>query len=341
MKSLLEGTALCREKQDLSESLIALIIDELFDDAIAIDAKADFLRAHIDKGETAGELAAFVRMLLPRAVDPGFSGTWNGRALLDCCGTGGGGLPIFNVSTGIVFILAALGVPVVKHGNRGLTKKSGSADVLETLGIRIDLTPEQIRRSLDEIGAAFFFAPRYHPSFAHIAPVRKLLGAEGRRTIFNGLGPILNPARPDAQIIGVFQQNQLALYDDALSALGRKRHVIIWGRDMTQNRAIGEVSVTGPNQFQGNVALEATAITPVSGDLHELEVTSAKESAAKIVAILDGSDTGLGRALLAANATVALATQGGAASLPEAFSLVNEAIDSRRALQKLRAWQEV
>jgi anthranilate phosphoribosyltransferase len=229
---------------------------------------------------------------------------------------------------------------VDKHGNRGLTKKSGSADVLETLGIRIDLTPEQTRHSLDRIGAAFFFAPHYHPSFAHIAPVRKFLGAEGRRTIFNSLGPILNPARPDAQIIGVFDQAHLALYDGALSALGRKRHVIIWGRDVAQDRAIGEASVTGPNQFQGSVSLDSAAITPVAGDLRELNVSSAEESAARIVAILDGTDTGLGRSLLVANAAVALATQGGASSLAEAIALVDEVIDSGNALKRLRLWQE-
>lgn len=339
MKALLEAAAQCRTGQPLPDALIALVTGELLAADVALEPKADFLRAFTDKGETATELAAFVRAFLPHAVDPGFAGTWDGKALLDCCGPGGGGLPLFNVSTATVFVLAALGVPVVKHGNRGVTKKSGSADVLQALGIRIDLPPEQARRCLAEVGAVFFFAPHYHPAFAQVAPVRQLLAIEGRRTLFNLLGPILNPAQPAAQLVGVFYPEQLALYDETLRALGRQRHEIVLGRDAVMNRAIGEVSVTGPNEFRGNVDLAAWKIPTVTGDLHALEVSSAEESAARIIGLLNGEERGLGRTLLEANAAVALGVQGSATTWDEAIARVREAIDSGRARDVIKRWQ--
>ena len=184
-------------------------------------------------------------MLLPRAVAPPVRGSWQDKPLLDCCGTGGGGLNLLNVSTGIVFILAAMGVPVVKHGNRGLTKKSGSADVLEALGIRIDLPPEKMESCLEEVGAAFLFAPAYHTSFSVLAPIRKRLGTEGQRTVFNLLGPLLNPARPDARLVGVFLQAHGELYQATLRHMGCPRFTVVCGEDSKTGTAIGEASARG------------------------------------------------------------------------------------------------
>ena len=130
-----------------------------------------------------------------------------GKPLLDVCGTGGDKLNLFNVSTTSVFLLAAAGVAVVKHGNRGITSKSGGADALEALGIRIDLPADEFGHCVEEVGAGFLFAPLYHPAFKAVVPVRKLLAERGQRTIFNILGPLLNPARPDYQLIGVFDEN--------------------------------------------------------------------------------------------------------------------------------------
>lgn len=338
MKALAEGVALCRGAIELPPALITEIVGELISPIASDESKADFLRALTDKGETAAELAAFARELLPLARPLGISGNWNGAALLDCCGTGGGGVPLFNVSTGIVFILAALGVPVVKHGNRGVTKTSGSADVLVALGIKVEMNAEQSRQCLESVGCVFLFAPLFHPAFAQVAAVRKQLGAEGRRTIFNLLGPVLNPARPDAQISGVFRPEQLELYDATLRELGRKRHAVVLGRDAASGRAIGEVSVTGTNEFMGNVEMDSWTLPIRRGDLSLLEVATARQSAERIVSILDGSDTGLGRDLLAANAAIALCVQGGAANLSEASLKVDEAIDSGRALEVLRRW---
>lgn len=340
MKALAEGVVLCRGAIELPPALIASLVAELLDPQVSHDSKAEFLRAFTDKGETAPELAAFAQELLPLARPLDFSGDWNGAALLDCCGTGGGGLPLFNVSTGMVFVLAALGVPVVKHGNRGVTKKSGSADVLEALGIRVDVTPDQARRCLEEVGAVFFYAPLYHPAFATIAPVRKQLGVEGRRTVFNLLGPVLNPARPAAQISGVFRPEQLELYDETLRFLGRKRHAVVLGRDAATGRSIGEVSITGTNEFRGNVDMDSWTLPVLRGDLTQLEVATAEESAARILDILEGRDTGLGRELLGANAGIALCVQGHAQTLDEAMSKVRYALNSGRAAEKVKQWRE-
>ena len=164
--------------------------------------EADFLLALAEKGETPAEVAAFAAGISSLAVDPGVS-DWADRAI-DVCGTGGDGSGTFNISTAVSFIVAAAGVPVFKHGNRSITSKCGSADLLEALGIRLDATAEQVRASLEAVSFCFFFAPAYHPAFKEIMPVRKALATEGKRTIFNLLGPLINPGKPAHQLLGVF-----------------------------------------------------------------------------------------------------------------------------------------
>jgi anthranilate phosphoribosyltransferase len=305
--------------------------------------KAAFLRALADKRETAGEIHALAEALLPHAVSPGFTGSWHGESIFDCAGTGGGGLPLINISTGIIFILAALGVPVVKHGNRGVTKQSGSADVLMELGIGIDVTPAQLRATMERVGAAFIFAPHYHPLFARLAPVRQLLAKEGRRTVFNLLGPVLNPARPEAQMVGVFESRHLALYGEALKKAGRQRWLVVRGMDTRSNRAIGELSVTGTNAFASGL-LEGEdptqwTVAQSAGELETLHVKSAAEGATRLVAILEGREKGLGRALILANAAAGLCVQGKIRSYHDAFMRCEEALDRGDALKKLHEWQ--
>ncbi len=176
-----QGTALERVQV---ESATALILDESVD----AGAKADFLKALAAKGESPGEIAAFVDAFLAHAVDPGVLPDQVTGPMLDVCGTGGDKLDLFNVSTTSIFVLAAGGACVVKHGNRGITSKSGGADVLEALGVRIDLPPDECAETIRRHGVGFMFAPIYHPAFKAVVPVRKQLAAEGVRTIFNILG---------------------------------------------------------------------------------------------------------------------------------------------------------
>ena len=344
---VLRDLTLLIPNRSLTTEEIGQAAGELLDASVSGENKASFLRAWAQRGETAAELAACAEAFLPQAADPGVSGTWKGRALLDCCGTGGGGLNLLNVSTGLMFILSALGIPVMKHGNRGITKKSGSADVLEALGIKIDLAPEQIANCLGEVGCAFLFAPAYHPAFATIKPVRHVLAAEGQRTIFNLLGPLLNPARPNARLVGVFKPEHVVLYTKALEQMNCTMFSVACGEDASSGRMLGEVSANGATLLGGTLRHEKgepferlERKTSSSQQVETLFVQNAEESARRLLAILSREEQGLGREILLVNAAVAAWTHGTASSLEEGLAQSTEALDSGRALERLKRWQE-
>ena len=326
----------------LSSEEIDLVATALVDASVADEEKAIFLRGWAQRGETPSELAACAEAFLPHAVDPGVRGTWQDRPLLDCCGTGGGGLNLINNSTGLMFVLAAMGIPVVKHGNRGMTKKSGSADVLEALGIKIDSPPARVTNCLDEVGCAFLFAPAYHPAFAAVAGARRILGAQGQRSIFNLLGPLLNPARPDARLVGVFQQKHVALYSEALQTMGCPRFAVACGMDAESARMIGEVSANGMTHLRGTIYdacgdIDWRQSEPVS--LESLLVAGAAESAGRLIAILRGEERGYARETLLVNAAMAACIYGLDSSLQKGLSRSQEQIDSGRAYACLQRWQ--
>lgn len=341
MSSLAELTQMCREGGVMGSAEAEAALRGLLDEGETAAGKLDFLRALTEKGETAGELAAWVRAILPRAEDPGLAGHWKGERLLDCCGTGGGGLNLFNVSTGMMFVVAACGVPVVKHGNRGITKKSGSADVLAALGLPIATEPDQLRRQLEVNGLTFVAAPHFHPVFKRLAPLRQQLAAEGRRTVFNLLGPLLNPCRPAAQMIGVFQPGHVGLFSDALEALGRERHGVVYGEG-PDGRAIGEAGIFRRNQVRWRLEgpprdYEETFRGAVPG-LDGLMVESAAESADVLERLLGGEEIGCGQGLLIHNAALALRIHG-RGDFREAEQEAEEALISGRAYAKLKAWR--
>ncbi len=328
--------------RSLTAEEIRAAAQELLSTTVADEPKADFLRAWATRGETAEELATLAETFLPLAQNPGVRGTWNGKPLLDCCGTGGGGLNLVNFSTCLMFVLAAIGIPVVKHGNRGVTKRSGSADVLEALGIRIDLPPGEVPRCLYEIGCAFFFAPGYHTSFAAVASVRRTLAAQGQRTVFNLLGPLLNPARPDARLVGVFKTAHLDLYQHALEKMKCPHFTVAYGEDAHSGKPIGEVSAQGITHFRSSLPDLKTlsAELPVLQALETLHVADASDSARRIEALLSGKEKGFALRTLALNAAVAAWTHGVAANMNEGLQLGLDAINSGRALDVLRRWQK-
>jgi len=349
MASVLTELTFALPGRFLTTEEIRAAAGDLLEASVPEADKAAFLRAWAQRGETAAELAACAEAFLPQALDPGVRGSWNGRPLLDCCGTGGGGLNLLNISTGLMFILGALGIPVVKHGNRGITKKSGSADVLEALGIKIDLAPEEVPRCLDQVGCAFLFAPAYHTTFAAIAPVRRSLAAQGQRTVFNLIGPLLNPARPDARLVGVFKTEHVPLYEKALELMGCPRFTVACGEDEGSRQMIGEASAHGTTLFGGTLRLPdgspLTRLTriphpPLLEKLDSLLVRNADESASRLATILSGEDQGLDRETLVLNAAVASWTHGTASSLEEGLAQSAEALDSGKALETLKAWQE-
>jgi anthranilate phosphoribosyltransferase len=334
----------------LTPDEIGEVARELLDVSVADKTKSEFLRAWAQRGETASELAGCAEAFLPQARDPGVRGSWRGKPLLDCCGTGGGGLNLLNISTGLMFILGAMGIPVVKHGNRGITKRSGSADVLEAMGLRIDLPPERVAECLEKVGCAFLFAPFYHTSFAAIVPVRKALAAEGQRTVFNLLGPLLNPARPEARLVGVFKAEHVPLYQNALEQMRCPRFTIACGEDGESRQMIGEVSAQGTTLLGGTLRLpDGSPFTnldqapqpSITEKIDSLLVRNADESAARLETILSGEEQVLERATLLINAAVASWTQGAAGSLEEGLAQATEALDSGRALAVLKRWQEL
>jgi anthranilate phosphoribosyltransferase len=219
-----------QRREHLSGDQVGSAVGELISDTVSAESKADFLTALADKGETTEEIAAFARTLRDLSVQPSLDAETRSREILDVCGTGGDRLNTFNISTTAAIICAAAGVTVAKHGNRAITSQAGSADVLEALGIRIDLTPEEAVRSLREHHFAFFFAPKYHPAFKNIGPARKLCAERGQRTIFNFLGPLLNPARPSAQLIGVPRPQLCEPMARVLQSLGVRRGLVVSGQ---------------------------------------------------------------------------------------------------------------
>ncbi len=333
----------------LTGAEISLVATALLDPVVDNQLKSDFLRAWAQRTETAQELVACVEAFLPYALDPGVRGSWRGKPLMDCCGTGGGGLNMVNISTGLMFVLSAIGIPVVKHGNRGITKRSGSADVLEAMGIRIDLPPSEVTHCLEEVGCAFLFAPAYHTTFATVAPVRKALAAEGQRTIFNLIAPLLNPARPDTRLVGVFKPEHVALYQSALDHMHCPHFTVACGEDEGSGLKIGEVSAQGRTTFGSTLRLANGAPLaellqkpepPIHEKLDSLLVRNADESASRLETILSGEEQELERETLIINAAIASWTHGTAASLEEGVSQATEALDSGRALDQLRRWQK-
>ncbi len=349
MTSLHSATRALRQDATLALDVIPECVRELLDEGIAEPEKKAFLEALVDKGETPEEAAAFVEAILPHALQPAFTGTWEGKPILDCCGPGGGGLSILNVSTALVFVVAACGVPVVKHGNRGVTKKSGSYDVLEALGVKTAMEPAELQDCLGEVGASFVFAQKYHPAFKAIGPVRAALAKEGKRTIFNLLGPLLNPVRPAAQLMGVFQTAQLDFFSQALEQTGVQHALLVHGLagHGETARPLGEASPYGANTWRA----QGLASTPpehllsmdlpvdVGELLREWAIEDAAHSAQRIEAVLEGREHGPTRELVLANAAAALLVAQAASDWPTAQEQVREALDSGAAKDVLRRWR--
>lgn len=212
------------------------------------DVKAAFLTALADKGETPAEVAAFARVFRNKAVNPGVE-AWASRAI-DIVGTGGDHAGGFNISSLVVLTLASAGVTVMKHGNRGVTSKCGSADLLAALGVNLEAPPEKLRQALDQLGFVFFFAPAYHPAFKHIAPVRKALASQGRRSVFNILGPLINPGRPAHVLLGVFSPVWVPKLAAALDSLGAAAGLAAHGI-IDPERGIDELTTATRNRVRG------------------------------------------------------------------------------------------
>ncbi len=336
-------TSIVAAGQDLTAQEAESAAQALLDPTQSDDARAAFLCALSAKGEKAGEIEAFARVFLNHAVDPGLSPEELPGPMLDIVGTGGDRLDLFNVSTTAMFVLAGGGVCVVKHGNRAITSKSGGADVLEALGVRIDLPPDRMAEGVRQTGLGFLFAPLYHPAFKMVGGVRKQLATEGVRTIFNLLGPLLNPARPPMQLIGVAESWLGPVFAEQMRRLGRKRAWVVHGKT-ADDRGMDEVSLIGPTetwQWDGNSIQEATlypANFELDGcDLAELRGADAATNAAITRGILDGTLRDGRRRMVAYNAAAGFVAAGVCPDIPSGLARARESIDSGAAMAKLKA----
>ena len=342
MKTLVDKL---RAGVDLSSGDIAVAVTLLLSDQVEDEAKAEFLTALHAKGESAEEIAGFVELLMERAVDPGLDPAEFAGPMLDVCGTGGDGLDFFNVSTTIMFVLAAGGATVVKHGNRSVTSRSGSADVIEQLGIPLEMTPEDLQECLKRHGLGFLFARQYHPAFRALAQMREHLARQNTRTIFNLLGPLLNPARPSRQLIGVFAPRLTTIFAEVLRRLGREKAWIVHGL-AEEARGMDDISICGPTTV---AELDEGKVTSAVVDtqwlgmkrcaLEELRGGSAPENAVTLEGILSGEIKGAKRDMTIANAAGGFVVAGLAGDLKAGIALAHEQLESGRALEKLRALQ--
>jgi anthranilate phosphoribosyltransferase len=248
MSQLAELTGKVAAGRELSPADVEVAAGALASVEVAEEAKVAFLSGLAGKGETAGEVAAFATAFRSRAVNPGVE-KWAANAI-DVVGTGGDHAGGFNISSLVVLVLASSGVTVMKHGNRGITSKCGSADLLSALGVNLEAPPEKLRQALDQLGFVFFFAPAYHPTFKHIAPVRKILAARGQRTVFNILGPLINPGRPAHVLLGSFSAAWVPKLADALHALGAQAGVAAHGV-IAADRGIDELTTATLNRVRG------------------------------------------------------------------------------------------
>lgn len=282
------------------------------------------------RGETAEELAAFARVMRSRAVH-----VESPDGAVDLCGTGADGSGTFNISTLAALVVAGAGVPVAKHGNRAVTSRSGSADLIEALGMPLDPGPDAVAASIRERCFGFIFAPSYHPAMKHAMPIRRELPI---RTVFNLLGPISSPARVRRQLLGVAEERLLSLMAGALSRLDVERALVVHGGD-----GLDELSLAGPNRA---LLVEGREIRELWIDAAELGLGRAPASAlaggdaqlnSAIALSVLGGEPGPARDVVLLNAGAALFVAGRAADLPEGIALAAESIDSGRGAEVVTA----
>lgn len=344
MSVLAELTDRLSNKLELSSPEVEAAAGALAEAEVGDAEKAAFLRALSDKGETAAEMAAFATAFRARALDPGVADVAS-RAI-DVVGTGGDHTGAFNISSLVVLTLSCAGVPVMKHGNRGITSKCGSADLLAGLGYRIDAPADKLRSALDQLGYVFFFAPAFHPAFKHIAPARKLLAAEGRRSVFNVLGPLINPGRPAHVLLGVFSEAWTPLMADVLHRLGAAGGLAAHGR-IDAKLGVDELTSATDTRVRGfgrHHDLD-TVWTPESlgvrrADFSELAGGDLAHNLAIVEALLAGRGPDGLADTVALNAAVSLWICGRAATPSEAFGHARELLLGGAVKAKIAATRE-
>ncbi|MGB7264015.1 MAG: anthranilate phosphoribosyltransferase [Terracidiphilus sp.] len=339
LKELLRGLA--EDGASLTREQAAGVLEEILAGSVPEVEVAALLAVLATRGEQAPELAGFVDVMRRHATPLPFTDAER-EQLVDCVGTGGGGPQTFNISCGAALVAAAAGAKVAKHGNRAVTSRCGAADVLEALGVPIELSPEQAVACLRETGFVFLFAPLYHPAMKALGPLRRALGF---RTIFNLVGPLTNPAHARTQVVGVLAPSRVLLVGRALAALGAKRAFVVHGTD-----GIDELTTTGESVVArieesetGEPVLKAARVTPEMAGLPRTTLDQfvggdVETNKALLYDVLTGV-TGARRDIVLLNAAATLVAAGLAGDLKQGVQMGAEAIDSGQGaatLEKLR-----
>ncbi len=318
--------------EHLTEEEAGLAMDAIMDGEATPAQIGAVLAAMAVRGETEDEVVGFARAMRARAVP------LTSRGAVDTCGTGGDGASTFNISTVASFVVAGCGIPVAKHGNRSASGTCGSADVLEALGVRIDAPLPLVQKCLDEVGWTFLFAPKFHASTRHAVGPRKELGV---RTAFNVLGPLTNPARPEAQVVGVPRPELTAFVARCLQRLGTKRAWVVHGNGLDELTLAAPTSVVA---IHGE-ALRSFTVTPEDADLPSAPLNAVRggdprANAALTRAILSG-EKGAPRDIVVLNAAAALVVASRARDLREGARLAAAVLDDGRAARVLERVKEV
>ncbi|MDN5344021.1 MAG: anthranilate phosphoribosyltransferase [Clostridia bacterium] len=317
--------------QDLSEAEAEQAMDIIMSGQATPAQIGAFLIALRLKGETVAEITGLARSMRRQAA----ALTTHHQVFVDTCGTGGDGSQTFNISTTAAFVIAGAGVAVAKHGNRSVSSRCGSADMLEALGVRVDLPPVALARCLDEVGMAFLFAPVFHGAMKHAAGPRREIGT---RTVFNLLGPLTNPAGAPCQLVGVYEPSLTETVAAVLARLGSRRAYVVHGDD-----GLDEITTTGPTKisYLDNGRISTCTFTPeeaglARASLQHLIGGAAADNAAIALAVLKGAK-GPARDIVLLNAAFGLLAAGKEKSLAGAMAAATASIDSGAALAKLQA----
>lgn len=318
----------------------------LADDAVAVEEKAGFLTALSRKGELPEEIGWFAEELRGRCVPAQLGVQATAEEVLDVVGTGGDRLSTFNISTTVALLCAAAGVLVAKHGNRASTSPIGSADVMEALELDFDLGPEDAVAMLRQHGFTYLFAPKYHPCFKHIVPARKMCAANGQVTIFNFLGPLLNPAHPTAMLLGVARPELCEPLAKVLQLLGVRRAMVVSGAVPHPDgpRYLDEISPLGPTriaEFYQERGLNTSDLDPRNFPLQPARLEDLRGgdrvlNANTIRAILNGQERGPKRDAVLLNTAAALFVAARVSNLAAGWELAAQTIDTGRAAAKLQ-----
>jgi anthranilate phosphoribosyltransferase len=316
-------------KEDLDQSEMTGMITGIFSGNLTEAQIGGFMAALATKGETFEELAGAATAMRRKAIRIEAPG----QTVVDTCGTGGDGAKTFNISTTTAFVVAGCGVTVAKHGNRSISSQCGSADLLEALGMNLDLDPELVEAAIAEIGIGFLFAPKYHDAMRYAAAARKELGI---RSIFNMLGPLTNPAAADCQLLGVYAPELTEMFAKALQMLGARRAFVVHGHD-----GLDEISVCAPTRVselsEGRIQTYDLRPEEFFGEPAEPDALAGgepRENAEITGAVLKG-ELGPRRNVVLINSAAALVAAGKAGGLKEGIRISGEAIDSGAAREKL------